>query len=524
MAEENDVGFDESNSTDNFVNNNKKPESENTFYNEEKERENQNLYGDSENINTDEINSTQEEEKGIIRRFIPDTGMFNEKNLKIMGFVLVAMIISFGVLPKFISDKKKKDKKADEIAVANPEAMKVDDINGKTADPNAMAEVNTPVDPNAPVNPNAVTDDQLPSYYSTNNGSGGSSGISNDDLPLDNIDMNDIRKNAKQAYDLSEVRGANTNTGSNYGDISNSSGIMDEINASSTNNNSGNVGKGTGRNTENKKRGIEFVSNKNNVENPVGQLAQNPASYSAQQPQLQQTLTQKSQDYDQNRQVSKQNFLNTQSGSFVSTKMLNRNYSRFELKTGHIIHGIMITGVNSDLPGQVLAQVSRNVYDSVTGKHLLIPMGTKIYGVYDSNVTYGQNRLLLVWQRLVFPNGFSLELENMQGVDLMGNSGFKGRVNNHFLKLLRSVLLSSAIATASGRLDSINVDVNTGNRSRVSIGTGASNASEKIQSIGERLVEKDLNRQPTIYVKKGYKFNIIVNKDLILVPYNQLRR
>ena len=90
--------------------------------------------------------------------------------------------------------------------------MKVDDINGKTADPNAMAEVNTPVDPNDPVNPNAVTDDQLPSYYSTNNGSGGSSGISNDDLPLDNIDMNDIRKNTKQAYDLSEVRGANTNT------------------------------------------------------------------------------------------------------------------------------------------------------------------------------------------------------------------------------------------------------------------------------------------------------------------------
>ena len=203
---------------------------------------------------------------------------------------------------------------------------------------------------------------------------------------------------------------------------------------------------------------------------------------------------------------------------------MNRNYSKFELKTGHIIHGIMVTGVNSDLPGQVLGQISRNVYDTVTGKHLLIPMGTKIYGIYDSNVTYGQNRLLLVWQRLVFPNGYTLELENIQGADLMGQAGFKGKVNNHFLKLLRSVLLSSAITAATSRLDNVNVNVDTGSKSRVSIGTGASAASEKIQSIGEKLVEKDLNRQPTIYVKKGYKFNIIVNKDIVLVPYSQLRR
>ncbi len=106
----------------------------------------------------------------------------------------------------------------------------------------------------------------------------------------------------------------------------------------------------------------------------------------------------------------------------------------------------------------------------------------------------------------------------------MGQAGFKGRVNNHFLKLLRSVLLSSAVTAATSRLDNVNVNVDTGNRSRVSIGTGASTASEEIQSIGEKLVEKDLNRQPTIYVKKGHKFNIIVNKDIILVPYNQLRR
>ena len=500
--DEKDNELDNNDNTYDFVNRNKKSEdSEKTFLDKEKEKENSYK-------NLDDINETddQEEEKGIIKRFIPDTAMFNNKNLKIMGFVLIAMIFSFGILPKFMSDRKKKDKKDEEIAIANPEAMKVNDVDGENADPDAMAEINTPVDPNAPVNPNEINDNQLPSYYNNNISSG-------NDIPMDDISMNDIRSSTRQAYDLSDVNGSNTS----------SSGIFDEINNSQSNVNSGNAN--NNGNSGNKKRGIEFASSKGNVENPVAQqLAQNPANYLG-QPQLPQQPSVQLQDYDQNRQASKQNFLNSNTNNdFVSKKFLNRSYSKFELKTGHIIHGIMVTGVNSDLPGQVLGQISRNVYDTVTGKHLLIPMGTKIYGIYDSNVTYGQNRLLLVWQRLVFPNGYTLELENIQGADLMGQAGFKGKVNNHFLKLLRSVLLSSAITAATSRLDNVNVNVDTGSKSRVSIGTGASAASEKIQSIGEKLVEKDLNRQPTIYVKKGYKFNIIVNKDIVLVPYNQLRR
>lgn len=503
--DEKDNELDNNDNTYDFVNRNKKSEdSEKTFLDKEKEKENSYK-------NLDDINETddQEEEKGIIKRFIPDTAMFNNKNLKIMGLVLIAMIFSFGILPKFMSDRKKKDKKDEEIAIANPEAMKVNDVDEQNGDPNAMAEINTPVDPNVTSNPNEITDNQLPSYYNTN-----SSGISSgNDIPMDNISMNDIRRNTKQAYDLSDVNGTS----------SSSSGIFDEVNNSQSNVNSGSAINNS--NSGNKKRGIEFVSNKGNIENQVTQQAvQNSANYLG-QPQLPQQPSVQLQDYDQNRQNSKQNFLNSNTNNdFISKKFLNRNYSKFELKTGHIIHGIMVTGVNSDLPGQVLGQISRNVYDTVTGKHLLIPMGTKIYGIYDSNVTYGQNRLLLVWQRLVFPNGYTLELENIQGADLMGQAGFKGKVNNHFLKLLRSVLLSSAITAATSRLDNVNVNVDTGSKSRVSIGTGASAASEKIQSIGEKLVEKDLNRQPTIYVKKGYKFNIIVNKDIVLVPYNQLRR
>lgn len=500
--------FDENDNTYDFINKNKKTEkSEKDFLDEEKE----NNYKSADD--TDDITDDNREEKGIIKRFIPDTGMFNNKNLKIMGFVLIAMIFSFGILPKFMSDRKKKDKKSEEIAIANPEAMKVNDLDGENSELEPIAEIETPADPNAPVNPNEMTDSQLPSYYNNNSGN---------DIPMDNISMNDIRSNTKQAYDLSDVDGLSGLSVSSRGRNENgvntgSSRVFDEIDSGSSSISSENPSTNNNRNSGNKKRGLEFVSSKGNAENAVN--SQN-SSYSGQTQQPQQT-----QDYDQNRQASKQKFLNfDRNGDFVSKKFLNRSYSKFELKTGHIIHGIMITGVNSDLPGQVLGQISQNVYDTVTGKHLLIPMGTKIYGTYDSNVTYGQNRLLLVWQRLVFPNGYTLELENLQGADLMGQAGFKGRVNNHFLKLLRSVLLSSAVTAATSRLDNVNVNVDTGNRSRVSIGTGASTASEKIQSIGEKLVEKDLNRQPTIYVKKGHKFNIIVNKDIILVPYNQLRR
>lgn len=121
--------FDENDNTYDFINKNKKTEkSEKDFLDEEKE----NNYKSADD--TDDITDDNREEKGIIKRFIPDTGMFNNKNLKIMGFVLIAMIFSFGILPKFMSDRKKKDKKSEEIAIANPEAMKVNDLDGENSE------------------------------------------------------------------------------------------------------------------------------------------------------------------------------------------------------------------------------------------------------------------------------------------------------------------------------------------------------------------------------------------------------
>lgn len=257
-----------------------------------------------------------------------------------------------------------------------------------------------------------------------------------------------------------------------------------------------------------------------------GVSAQTPQTTEQYQEQQQQQVPQNVQqqnenDTDQNKQKSKSLFLKQKQDSFYSTNLKNPAIGKYELKTGSFIPAVLVTAINSDLPGDVIAQVRENVYDYRTGKYILIPMGTKIVGKYDSSITYGQNRVLLIWQRLVFPNGSTLVLDNMQGVDLLGNAGLKGKTNNHFWKLMRSVLLSSAINMASGSLESLDVNIEAGSRSRVNIGTGASDAAQNIRSIGERMVEKDLNRQPTIEIKRGKKFNIFVSKDIILSPYRK---
>ena len=251
------------------------------------------------------------------------------------------------------------------------------------------------------------------------------------------------------------------------------------------------------------------------------QTPQTPEQYQEQQQVPQNVQQQNENDTDQNKQKSKSLFLKQKQDNFYSTNLKNPAIGKYELKTGSFIPAVLVTAINSDLPGDVIAQVRENVYDYRTGKYILIPMGTKIVGKYDSSITYGQNRVLLIWQRLVFPNGSTLVLDNMQGVDLLGNAGLKGKTNNHFWKLMRSVLLSSAINMASGSLESLDVNIEAGSRSRVNIGTGASDAAQNIRSIGERMVEKDLNRQPTIEIKRGKKFNIFVSKDIILSPYRK---
>ena len=192
--------------------------------------------------------------------------------------------------------------------------------------------------------------------------------------------------------------------------------------------------------------------------------------------------------------------------------------SPYELKAGAVIPCALITGINSDLPGSITCQVRENVYDTVTGDHLLLPQGTRAVGEYDSAVVYGQNRVLAVWHRLILPNGYSISLEGMDGVDLSGYAGYADRVDNHWRRLIGAVVLSSLFAAAPVAV--VGND-SSGDFNRTIEDEVARNVGDNIQRAGERIVSKNLNIQPTITVRPGYAVNIFVKKDLLLAPYNQ---
>ena len=220
------------------------------------------------------------------------------------------------------------------------------------------------------------------------------------------------------------------------------------------------------------------------------------------------------QDYDGNRQESKKNFLmNEQAQKFYQTNFLVEQLSEFELKAGDFIPATLQTGINSDLPSKVIvAIVSENVRDTISGRHILIPQGTKVIGTYDSSVTFGQERLLVVWQRLIFPDGKSIGLDNMQGVDLSGKAGITGEIDNHFGTLLKGVVLSSIMGSAGAIVTDRKNDWR---------GAAAEGAGEQIVTIGDRFADRALSRQPTITIEPGTRLNIMVHSDLILEPYGE---
>ena len=201
----------------------------------------------------------------------------------------------------------------------------------------------------------------------------------------------------------------------------------------------------------------------------------------------------------------------------------------FELKTGAVIPGVMITGINSDLPGNMIAQVAGNVYDSASGNHLLVPQGSKLYGVYDSRVIYGQERVLIAWNRIIFPDGSAISLGAMPGADQAGFGGLNDKVNNHYLRVFGSAILMSIIT--GGTAYAMDTTNNSGGNS----GYGSNQVSmsdEMIAALSAQfgqvtttLLQKNLNIKPTLEIRPGYQFNIIVTKDVIFkAPYSPWRR
>lgn len=219
-------------------------------------------------------------------------------------------------------------------------------------------------------------------------------------------------------------------------------------------------------------------------------------------------------DDDLNKQKDKRNFFkNEEKRKIYNSGRELYSISPYEVKAGTYIPGVLISGINSDLPGNIKGQVREDVYDTVTGNHLLIPKGTTLIGTYDSGVTFGQNRALVVWQRLIFPNGKTMLLDNMGGVDLSGYAGFKDRVDNHNLELFKAVILSSILGAGTAIVSD---DDNDDNDWKGEAGRGA---GEQVIMIGNRLADKLLALQPTITIRPGYRFNIMTHSDLILTPY-----
>lgn len=192
-----------------------------------------------------------------------------------------------------------------------------------------------------------------------------------------------------------------------------------------------------------------------------------------------------------------------------------------ELKTGAVVPGVMLTGINSDLPGNMIAQVSQNVYDTATGKNLLIPQGARLYGIYDSRVVYGQQRVLIAWNRIIFPDGSSMSIGAMPGADMAGVAGFADEVNNHYPRIFGSAVLMSLVTGGMAyAMDSANNNVG-------SSGNGTSMQDEMTSALAAQLgqttttlLQKNLNIKPTLEVRPGYQFNIVVTKDLVFrQPY-----
>ncbi|MDL2285502.1 hypothetical protein LJB93_02015 [Desulfovibrio sp. OttesenSCG-928-F07] len=201
--------------------------------------------------------------------------------------------------------------------------------------------------------------------------------------------------------------------------------------------------------------------------------------------------------------------------------------ANYELKTGSVIHGVLISGINSDLAGAITAQTSQNVYDSTTGQYLLIPAGSKLYGTYANSVAFGQESLFVAWQRIIFPDGSSITLSGedagMGGNRLSGQSGFSDRVNNHYFKIFGSAILMSMISAASSYvLD----DDSSSNKDASNINTSATNSlAQQLGQTSMSLLQKNLSIAPTLEIRSGYRFLITVTKDISFdAPYYRMAK
>lgn len=199
----------------------------------------------------------------------------------------------------------------------------------------------------------------------------------------------------------------------------------------------------------------------------------------------------------------------------VSPDRVTKPASPYIVQAGTFIPGALITGIRSDLPGQITAQVTENVYDTPAGRFLLVPQGARLIGIYDSQVTFGQSRVLLVWTRLILPNGRSIVLERQPGADAAGYAGLEDQVDNHWGELFKAAALSTFLAVGT----ELGAGSDTNSNNSAIIQALRNGASDSLNQTGQQVVRRSLNIQPTLNVRPGFPVRVLVNRDLVLQPY-----
>ena len=219
----------------------------------------------------------------------------------------------------------------------------------------------------------------------------------------------------------------------------------------------------------------------------------------------------------QNRQDQKEVFLKGGSTETRNSGNLALPASPYQVMAGTVIAGALVTGIKSDLPGDVIATVTEPVYDTATGKFLLIPQGSRILGRYNSQVSYGQSRVQVVWNRIILPDTSSLTLDNLVGTDPAGYAGLEDDVDWHWNRIVAGAVLTTLLgvgaelAAPESRQD--------GNRIVIA---GRDSAQDSINQVGQEITRRNMNIQPTLTTRPGLPVRIIVNRDLVLRPYQPL--
>jgi len=218
--------------------------------------------------------------------------------------------------------------------------------------------------------------------------------------------------------------------------------------------------------------------------------------------------------YAQNGQDRKLAFVNASiDRRTTSPDRVIKPASPYVVQAGSVISAALITGIRSDLPGQITAQVTESIFDSPTGRLLLIPQGTRAIGIYDSQIAVGQSRALLVWTRLIMPNGRSIILERQPGADTGGYAGLEDEVDHHCGELSKAALLSTLLGVGA------ELGSDAGNGDGAVLRALRRGAGDSLNQTGQQVVRRNLSIQPTLTIRPGFPVRIIVNRDLVLEPY-----